>query len=140
MISFLFVACGTMSPGPEQVAEKYLLYLNNKEFDKAKELCTEQSKKMLEKFESLGNLGGGVESGKALIENIKCFIDGDNAVCTFTADGEDKEMLLVKTDGKWLIDFDMDEETPDVSDNSDNEPAAVDTLESEGETKEENKE
>ena len=124
LISFLVVACGTMTSGPEDVAEKYLFYLNNKDFDKAKDLCTEQSREMLEKFEQLGNLNGKVKTGEILIENIKCVINDDKAVCSFTADGETKEMLMVKVDGQWLIDFDMGEE------NMSDEDLGNDTLDS----------
>ncbi len=130
LVSFIFVACGPFEPGPEVVAEKYLFYLNNKEFDKAKELCTEQSRKMIEKFEFFGNLNGGVETGRTLIENVKCFIDSDNAVCTFNADGKGSEMLLVKVDGKWLVDFDMEEEDLSESDDAATDTSNIDTLES----------
>lgn len=111
LFAIFFIGCGSGSSdmeSPEKVAENYLNYVNNKEFDKAKELCTEKTREFLEKFESLGEMEEGAGPGKSIIEDIKCLVEGDKAVCTFTSDGEPQEMLLVKIDGKWMVDFEID--------------------------------
>ena len=128
LFSLLIAACGSVEQDPEEVAESYLNYLNNKEYDKAKELGTENTRKMIDKFEFFGALNGAVGSGRAIIENIKCIVDGDKAICSFTADGESKEMILVRVDGKWLVDFDMGEEAIGDSDNT------ADTIVSDNDT------
>jgi hypothetical protein len=107
-ITALVVSCGSNEPAPEVVAEKYFMYLNNQEYDKAKELCTEQTRELLEQFDFFGEMNAANKPEKVNIENIRSFIDGDKAVCTYTADGEEGEMTLVKIDGKWYIDINIE--------------------------------
>ena len=85
---------------------------------------------MLKKFDVLGNMNFDGVAGHIEIENIKSIIDGDKAICSFTADGEEKEMTLVKVGGKWLIDFDMgdDEISNNADSNSDADAILEDTL------------
>lgn len=130
LVSLIFVACGPIEKGPEEVAEAFLLHLNTKEYDKAKELCTDNGKKIIESFESLGDLNGVGEPGRTMIENISCIIDGEEAVCTFTADSESQEMILLKIDGKWLVDFEIGEEDISASDEAEADTTVNDSISS----------
>ena len=130
LVSLIFVACGPIKKGPEEVAEAFLLHLNTKEYDKAKELCTDNGKKIFEIFESLGDLNSTGEAGRTMIENVRCIIDGDEAVCSFTADGENQEMILLKIDGKWLVDFEIGEEDISAIDEAEADTTVNDSISS----------
>lgn len=127
LLSIFVLSCGTSEPGPKEVAEQYFMLLNNKEFDKAKDLCTDETKDLIEKFEFFKNDEGSVETADIVVEDLKCVIDGDKAVCTFIADGEKNEMVLKKVNGKWLIDFDIEQAEPTIEE-SDLEETMTDTI------------
>ncbi len=99
---------------PESVAEKFLNYLEEGEFNKAKDLGTQNTHTILETlqaFEDLGEQFGETEKEEPRnITDVECNVEGDVAKCTYMADDEKGELDLVKQDGKWLVD--MKKESP----------------------------
>jgi hypothetical protein len=98
-------ACGSKTDTPEAVAEKFLGHLNKKEYSEAKKLGTEQTGQMIDMMESFGSAGGDQEKKDVKIENMKCTPTDDKAACTYTSDGKEEKIELVKKDGKWLVDM-----------------------------------
>lgn len=108
-------ACGNKSNSPEAVAEKFLNHLNKKEYAEAKKLGTEQTKQMLDMMESFSGMGNKTEAKEVKIENLKCETTEDKAKCTYTAEGKNETIDLVKQDGNWLVDMKKEgtgDETP----------------------------
>jgi hypothetical protein len=120
----LFTQCKTAGAGakvnmkkPESVALVFTQHLANLDVDAAKELGTEDTKKVLD-FLSMAISMSGEEELKKMKEeaaanskNLKkadCTVTGDEAKCKVCCDPEgkameDNEILLKKQDGKWLV-------------------------------------
>jgi hypothetical protein len=120
-ICFLFVislffasGCKTTQKGkknsPAAVSEQFFSYLQQQEYEKAKKLGTEKTKKIIGVVQTLSEMGGGLN---ILRDNKKelmnCEITGDEAVCTYKAfSGPDEKVFLQKIKGKWLVDLKKD--------------------------------
>lgn len=111
-VVFAMASCGGGANTPEKVTEKFLSHLNKKEYAEAKKLGTEATGQYIDMIASLGDLGGAEEVKEPKIENIKCTEEAETAKCTYTSDGKEESLDLVKKDGKWLVD--MKKETPDM--------------------------
>ena len=99
------------SEGPEVVAEKFLQHLNKKEYAEAKALGTEETGKFLDMMKSLADMGGQTEEPKDVkIENLKAEVNGDTAVVSYTIDGKDEKLPMVKKDGKWLVNMSKEDQ------------------------------
>jgi hypothetical protein len=105
VIIFAINACGSKTDTPEAVAEKFLGHLNKKEYADAKKLGTEQTQQMIDMMESFGSVGGDQEKKDVKVENMKCTTDADKSSCTYTSEGKEEKIELVKKDGKWLVDM-----------------------------------
>jgi len=104
-------ACKSGGDNPEAVAEKFLNHLAKKEYAEAKALGTEGTVQMISMMESMGAMGGeATEEETPKFENIKVEVDGEKGVCTYTADGDEETMDMVKVEGAWKVD--MKKETP----------------------------
>jgi len=93
-------ACKT-GDNPEAIAEKYLKHVAKQEWAEAKKLGTESTQQMIDMLASFGGEGTGAD---VKIEDMKCTVDGETAVCTFKSNGEADKLDMVKVDGKWLVD------------------------------------
>ena len=102
-----FASCGS-SGSPKAVAEKFLNHLQKKEYAEAKKLATKESEATIDMMASFGSMGG--EQKEAKIEMKEEKIEGDKATVTYTENGENKTINLVKVDGDWKVD--MKKETP----------------------------
>ncbi len=100
-----FNACKSGGGNPEDVAKKFLDHLNKKEYAEAKKLGTENTVQFISMIESFGGAMDGEEEKEVKVENMKCEVDGDKAHCTFTSDGKEDKLDLVKQEGKWLVDM-----------------------------------
>jgi len=93
---------------PQKVSDSFFKYLNNYEYDKARELGTEQTKKIIGLVETLSKMGGG---GKIILKDsksefINCEIRGKEAVCNYkTFSGDIQQVYLLKQNGHWLVDL-----------------------------------
>jgi hypothetical protein len=80
--------------------------VKNREYDKARELSTPETDKLINLQESISNLSQDSSSflGDPL-EIIEERIDGDTAFVKFIDQDDDmpSTVKLVKTDGKWLV-------------------------------------
>lgn len=94
-------ACGGKTDTPEGVADQWLKHFYKKEFAEAKKISTENTIASLEAFDK--NMGATMEAKEVKIENMKCEVTGDNAVCTCLVDGTEDKIDLEKKDGKWLV-------------------------------------
>jgi hypothetical protein len=102
-------ACGKKD-APEGVAEKFINHLNKKEWDDAKKLGTEQTGQMIDMMKSFADMGGqqAAEKKDIKIEGLKCDTKDDKSTCTYTQEGKQEKLELVKKDGKWLVDMKKD--------------------------------
>ncbi len=93
---------------PEKTSDLFFSYLNNYQYDKAKELGTEQTIKIINFVETLSKMGGG---GKIILKDSKsefigCEITGKEAVCNYkTFSGDIQKVFLQKQKGRWLVDL-----------------------------------
>jgi hypothetical protein len=89
------------SDGPEAVAEKYLQHIAKQEWADAKKLGTENTAQLVD---MLASFGGAAEVKEVKIEEMKCEVTEETAVCNFKSNGEADKLDMVKKDGKWLVD------------------------------------
>ncbi|MEI8204307.1 MAG: hypothetical protein WCH34_14890 [Bacteroidota bacterium] len=112
-----FNSC-SKSGKPEDVAEKFFKHLTKLEYDDAKAIGTEATGKMLDMMKSMTTMGGDeakkqmeeAKKAEIKIENMKCDVKEDKALCTFKAtvtgkDSKEEKLDLIKKDGKWLVDM-----------------------------------
>ena len=115
---------------PEAVAEKYLNHIAKQEWAEAKKLGTENTQQLVD---MLASFGGNAEVKDVKIEEMKCEVNGEAAVCNFKSNGEADKLDMVKKDGKWLVDqkkempaedLNLEEEVPADSTATTEAPAA----------------
>jgi hypothetical protein len=115
-LAFLVFGCKTTQNKkitPEKTCEIFFSYLNNYDYEKAKELGTEQTIKILNLVEALSKMGG---EGKIVLtdnksEFINCEIKGKEALCNYkTFDGKTQKVYLLMEKGRWLVDLKKDKE------------------------------
>ena len=90
---------------PETVATEFLKLLGEKKWDEAKKLGTSTTATTLDFKKSNAEEEGDTTATAPKIENMKCTITGESAVCTYTEDGEAQEINLKKENNKWLVDL-----------------------------------
>lgn len=112
LVSVLFVSCGD---NPEKVAEKFLVELNNENFEEAKKYADEKTIKIVDVIKSVSAIDKTESSKKAkkpVIEILRHEIDKSDknkAKVFYTEDkGEEKTLDLVKIDGKWKVSLDKE--------------------------------
>jgi|GEM_PF-3211196 len=94
---------------PENVAKEFLQHMEKKEYAEAKELATAESATLIDQVGSF-DLGGKKEK-EAKIEDMNCEINENTASCTYHKNGEIEKIDLVKTEGKWLVEFKKESST-----------------------------
>jgi len=115
LFSFFMVSCGGNSDDPQGVAKDFFKALADKNYDKAKDLGTDNTSMMIGFIESMAKMapeGEDTDSGMgdlSAIEWGETKIDGDNATCFYsTPDKEDQKIELKKVDGEWKVDMKKD--------------------------------
>lgn len=96
---------------PEDVAKSYLTHIRKMEFDKAKELVTEESKGTIDFLAAMAKMVGEeaekTAKQKFEIVNVKCEVQNNKAVCGCIVLSEGKTesdtLNLVKVNEKWLV-------------------------------------
>jgi hypothetical protein len=105
----MLISCNKSSP--KDVAKEWLTDFYHQDYDAAKKLSTEDTKKMMTTLQGFTNaLPDSVKQrAKAVSINIKSVKeDGNNATVTFTTSEDPKEqppLKLVKQNDKWLVQF-----------------------------------
>jgi hypothetical protein len=104
LVAVFIVSCGG-SEGPETTAKAYLDAITAKDFEKAKEFSTEESKAMLDMLKQFASMGGEQEKSEAATySDLKCTVSGDTtAVCTYKSAEKEESINLKKVDAKWLV-------------------------------------
>lgn len=118
------------SDKPDAVAEKFLKAIDKCDTSEAKSLSTDRSVDMIRMSCMFGKLPDAKENK---IENMKCTEKGDTAKCDYSKNGTaaDSPLVLIKKDGKWLVDFVKENPFEKLQSNDmNNEP---DTLNNQGE-------
>jgi ketosteroid isomerase-like protein len=108
--AFMFSCGGGSSDDPQAVAKDFLTALSDEDYEKAKELGTENTVQMLGLIESMAGMAPEGEdmdmsTDMDAIEWGETEIDGDKAVVHYTAEGNKEKLDMVKVDGKWKVDM-----------------------------------
>lgn len=96
-------ACNS-GEAPKVVAEKFLKAYTAHDYAAAKELCTEDGKKVVETIEGM-SLGLTQKTSPAEFEITSEEVNGDNATVGYKMKetGAENKISLVKQDGKWMV-------------------------------------
>jgi ketosteroid isomerase-like protein len=108
LFSFFMVSCGGSSDNPQDVAKDFMKALADKDYDKAKDLGTENTVMMIGMIESMAGMateGEEQEMGELVWGDTE--IDGDSAICYYTEEGKEgqQQVDLIKVDGDWKVDM-----------------------------------
>lgn len=98
------------SNGPKSTAEKFLTSFSHLEFEAAKSVSTEETKKILDMYAQFTTIMADSVKAEAKKINIKIVdekIEGEKAVVTYTTSEDDhktqRTLDLVKKEDKWLV-------------------------------------
>lgn len=103
----VFAACQPTKKTAEQTARHFLEALERKQYAKAKQFSTENTKQLLDLVQKLA-LFTPKKSKKMDVKKMACVTTGDNqATCNYCCNeqGENGKLDLVKVKGKWLVDM-----------------------------------
>lgn len=107
VLSVFVFSCTDSGNGPEKTAQAFLDAVDARNFDKAKELSTAESQKMIDMIAGFAEMAPDtmeVEAKKV----SKCELEGeDKALCTYCCDSEGAETTLnmKKVEGVWKADM-----------------------------------
>lgn len=105
------------SKRPEKVARKFLTLFYKCDYDNAKKYGTPKTKQIINLMEQLIAVSGQNNfKNDSKIEMLDTEIKGDTARCNYFVNDVKNQLILLKTDGKWLVD--LKKETPPKSGNS----------------------
>ena len=120
------------SNSPKAAADKFLTNLYHMNYKEAKEVATEDTKKMLEMMESFSAMMP--DSAKENAKKIKLDIkdvkeEGDKATVIYTTSEStgDQKIDLVKQNGKWLVQYSKQDEAAGMEEPME-EPVMTDTT------------
>lgn len=113
MAAMVVAGCNSNSPKP--VAEKFLTSFWRMNYKEAKTVSTDATKQMLEMLETMAvRLPDSVvkKAQKVTVEITKVEENGDKAVVYYKTSEvkEEKKLNLVKTEGKWQVNFTKNDE------------------------------
>ncbi|MBN9482660.1 MAG: hypothetical protein BGO70_07290 [Bacteroidetes bacterium 43-93] len=121
ILTFTLVSCSSNSP--KAVAQKFLEHFWHMEYKDAKEYSTDVTKDMLDMLEQVSTIMP--DSAKQNAKKIKVDIkdvkeNGDKAVVSFTTSEmpEEKQLNMVKQNGKWLVNLTKNDNLGDEPDNT----------------------
>jgi hypothetical protein len=117
-IAFLIVlsACSGPDSDPKQAAKAFYEAIGKKDFEKAAQYATKDSKTMLDLIKSMSEMGNQMKiettpEEEASMKNAiysDAEINGDNAVVTVSVDGKENKIKLKKEEGAWKVAMDKD--------------------------------
>lgn len=112
LIAVTLMSCGGGSP--KAAAEKFLNGLYHMDFEAAKSVATEETKKQVDNYASLMNMGGDkakTEAQKIKVDVKEPKVDGEKATVEYTLTGTGNDdnvphtLRMVKQNGKWLAEW-----------------------------------
>lgn len=106
---------------PEAVADKFLTSFYHMEYDKAREVATEDAKELvnlMEQFAMQQPDSVKQNAKKIKIDIIEVKEDGDKATAKYSVSTEPGEqtLRLVKQNGQWLVSHSKQDDAEDMSD------------------------
>lgn len=133
-----FASCNNNTP--EAAAQQFLTGFYHMEYDKAREVSTEDTKSLVdlvEQFSVSSPDSAKKEAKNTKIEIIDVKEDGDNATVTYKVSSEpgEQKLNMVKQNGKWLASFSKQDNIPEMENEEDvieEEPAEETTETTEG--------
>lgn len=133
-IAVVFSSCSQNSPEP--VAKKWLNSFYHMDYETAKTVSTDETKKVIAMFQQLAV--NSSDSDKEQLKRIKVEIknvktEGDKSTVTYvTSDNpKDQTIHLVKQNGKWLVQWTKQDQMAGEENGGDTQPidsTAVDTA------------
>lgn len=110
LISILIYSCAVFdvsySKKPEKVAEKFLNYFYKCDYEKAKKYGTSQTRQIIDLMDQLIAVSGQNSFPKeSKVVMLDTETKGDTARCNYFVNDVKNEIILIKTDGKWLVDL-----------------------------------
>jgi len=107
LFSFFMVSCGGSSDNPQDVAKAFMEALADQDYDKAKDLGTENTVMMIGMIEGMAGMAEGEEAEAGELTWGDTEIDGDSAVCYYSEEGKEgqQQVDLIKVDGDWKVDM-----------------------------------
>lgn len=100
---------------PEYVTKQFLIHFQKLEFDEASKYGTENTKMTLRLFKSLSSMvpdSTKSQNNFSDAEIQKCTIEGNTALCKYTANGKEETIDLIRQDGNWLVDLKKEQSNP----------------------------
>jgi hypothetical protein len=128
----LYACSGSNAGDPKNAAKTFYEALANKDFEKAAQFATKDSKTLIDLLKSLNDMGNqqdiifqreGDDKIKKAVYN-DAIIEGDRAIVKITFDNQEKQIKLKKEDGVWKVALDKD-----ALKNTVNEEAGIDLEE-----------
>ncbi len=100
---------GKTKANPEDAVSVFFTHLNAREFEKAKEIGTNNTREYIDMIESYVMLGGNATP--IPFQNVTCDVKGETAVCVYCCNHqkERETVSLVMDKGKWQVDLTKDE-------------------------------
>lgn len=138
IVVFALGITGCNSNSPKASADKFLTGLLHYDYESAKSVSTEETKKMIDLMAQFSAMmpDSIKQAAKKTTVNIKdANEEGEKATVTYTTsdDPQEKKLNLVKQNGKWLVQYSkmdqMDEgETTDAMLPAGEEPVSLDSA------------
>jgi len=101
----LVTGCAT-SKNPEKVAKNFLSHFYKCEYDEAKKYGTAKTRQIIDMMDQLVVLSGQKTfPADSKVVMLGCETKGDSAICNYLVNDVKNEILLLKTDGSWLVDL-----------------------------------
>ena len=105
-ILLIILMSGCSNDNPSDVVVDFIYAVENKHFDDARDLATDDTDKLINLQESIANFSqDSTPFVKSKIEIIEERVMGDTAYVKFVSEEEDMPttIKLVKSDGNWLV-------------------------------------
>lgn len=131
LLAISITSCSNNSP--KASADKFLTSLYHMEYAKAKEVATDDTKKLLDMMEQFSSVlpDSSKQSAKKIKVDIKDVKEeGDKATVTYvTSESPNEQKLdMVKQNGKWLVQWSKQDGGNDMSDMPADEPVMDDST------------
>lgn len=131
LLAISITSCSNNSP--KASADKFLTSLYHMEYAKAKEVATDDTKKLLDMMEQFSSVlpDSSKQSAKKIKVDIKDVKEeGDKATVTYvTSESPNEQKLdMIKQNGKWLVQWSKQDGGNDMNDMPADEPAMDDST------------
>ncbi len=109
LLIFSFSSCSLFGKkeymSPEEVTKKFFFYFNMQDFVSAKKYGTAETAKILDMLEEMRDTNDTQIKEEMKLKVLKCEKNGNTAICTISAKGQEQDVPLKKVKGNWLVDL-----------------------------------